>query len=396
LLRKTNGHALARNSTHGFATRNRTGNAMPVHAHDKFRTRLPNAACLACAAAIAIAAPAHAATEIGWLWANNPTLTTPYAPDAGNSYNSSGGAITVTRLGTGFYQIDFAGLYSATGASNVQVTAATTSGYCTSAGWGTEGTGNSAQMWVACFAADGTNADSYFTLLYQSRTALLGTADKGLAFVLDDSPTSANYTPTNSYNSTGGTNTIALTKTGKYTVTLPGFAKAGGDVQVTAVNGKDISTNAARCKTSGWTNSASATTVDVLCFNSAGAAADEEFSLAYALAEPFAVDTAATADATFEWANNPTDTTAYTPPASRQFNSFKTGSMTSQNYGTGQYIANPPGYLPETTQTVLVTGYGAGSDYCNAVGWLPVYVACYAQGGTPANSDFDVTYQTSQ
>ena len=43
-----------------------------------------------------------------------------------------------------------------------------------------------------------------------------------------------------------------------------------------------------------------------------------------------------------------------------------------------------------------MTAYGADSSYCNSSGWYPINVSCYAQGGTPINEEFNVTYQTSK
>jgi hypothetical protein len=371
---------------------------MSIFAHVKPKLRLLSTTGLVCAA-VAAAIPAHAAARIGWVWADEPTATSAYTPASSYSYNSSTqtGAVTITRQGTGFYQVDFTGLYASSlnEISNVQVTAYDTNGYCTSAGWGAKGAHASAQMWVACYSASGASADNYFTLLYQAHDTNTGTADKGLAFVWDGDA-STSYTPSiYSYNSTGGANAITHNGTGSYTVTLPGLTKTGGDVQVTAYNGFDTSSNPARCKVENWYNDTSNTYVNVLCFNSTGTAADEEFSLVFSLADPYAVRTPTTNYQAYEWADKPTHTTVYTASGAYNYSNFGTGKMTSQNVGTGAYEANIPGTLPSySTSNVLVTGYGSDNSYCNVTDWFPISVACYAQGGTAINEEFDVSYQT--
>jgi len=60
--------------------------------------------------------------RFGFAFANLPS-TASYAPAAGHSYNSSGGAITVNHTSTGHYTIEFDGLQNLDGhTENVQVT----------------------------------------------------------------------------------------------------------------------------------------------------------------------------------------------------------------------------------------------------------------------------------
>jgi hypothetical protein len=58
-----------------------------------------------CAAASASAARA---TNVGWVFADQPGAVGSYTPDPAHSYNSSGGSITVTNVGVGTYTVDFA------------------------------------------------------------------------------------------------------------------------------------------------------------------------------------------------------------------------------------------------------------------------------------------------
>jgi hypothetical protein len=370
---------------------------MSNRVYAKSAKSLLTATCLVCAAAVSAAAPAHAADKIGWLWAYAPTTAGTYTASGAYVYNSTGGAVTVTRKSKGFYEIGMAGLYETGYHNNVQVTAYGTSGYCTSAGWNAHA-GSTVKMWVACYSASGAHADTYFDVLFQSRSTNTGSASKGLAFLWDGSPSSS-YTPTTfSYNSTGGANTITHNATGSYTVLLPGLTKVGGDVQVTAYNGYDTTANPARCKVEFWGSGSSGTSINVLCFDSTGTAADEEFSLAFSLADPYAVGTPPTNYQAYAWTNNSTDTSVYTPDSIYNYSDFGTGLMTSQNTGTGSYTTAVPPTLPTySSSNVLVTGYGSDNSYCNVVGWggglSEVEAACYAQGGALVNEDFDVSIQ---
>lgn len=73
------------------------------------------------------------------------------------------------------------------------------------------------------------------------------------------------------YNSGGGPVTVTRSGTGTYTVDFTGLSFYPGNVQVTSYGG-----TANYCKVSGWGDS----TVDVKCYDPAGAAADNTFSLA--------------------------------------------------------------------------------------------------------------------
>jgi hypothetical protein len=277
-----------------------------------FRTLLgKTAGGLFCALAVASAGAAHATTvnRIGWVWANAASATSPYAPYVNYSYNSSGGPIVITRTGTGSYRVDFGKLYTTAPGGDVQVSAYNTTGYCMSAGWGHADKGKIIQAYVTCYAANGSAADSQFTLLYQLHSGNIGNAGRGLAYLWADQPTLASYTPSGAfqYNSTGALNTVIRNGTGDYKVTLPGLTRTGGSVQVTAYDGSP----AARCKVSKWNNNSNATFIYVLCFNSSGQAADEYFNLAYSIGESFGHTNSATLRGVYAWANRPHDTSSY-------------------------------------------------------------------------------------
>jgi hypothetical protein len=359
--------------------------------------RALGASVLIVAAAVGMSNPAEAAVDhVGWVWADNPTQTTPYPAPAGYSYSSVGGAMTITRNTTGSYTVSFAKLYSAGGTSDVQVTAYETSGYCMIEDWGT--TGKTVNADVLCFSAAGAPADTEFNLLFQERFSTFGSYAAGLAFLWANEPTTASYTPAANYqyNSQGGTNTITRSGTGEYIADIPDLDPKRGDVQVTAYGSV-----AARCKVASWyADGSTGTDVSVVCFNSAGAAADEKFDLAYAVNESFGRTTTAASTGAWVYAELPTSTASYTPTKAYQYNGFATGELTAEETDKGNYAVTIPGSPTYSDSDVLVTAYGSDNGYCNSAGWSvsdsTLYVACFKQGGAPASRVFDAGYQTAK
>jgi hypothetical protein len=329
----------------------------------------------------------QAATRIGWVWADQPSAVSEYTPDAGYSYNSAGGAISITRSATGSYAVKFAGLGNSL-TDNVLVTAYGSNGTCKVGSWGASGADQYA--YVYCFDAAGAAADSYFDLVYQAHSGNIGTSSKGLAFLWANDSTSPSYTPSTGYqyNSTGGTNTITRSGVGVYHAFLPGLDKVGGHVQVTAYG-----STADRCKTSGWSSDSSGTYVDVLCFDSAGAPVDTRYTLEYSRHLPTAFLTTATTKGFYAWASQPSSA-SYTTSGPYSYNAYGTGKITAVRDDKGYYHLSPPTVGSYSTSNVLVTAYGSDNSYCNSSGWYPVYVSCYKQGGDAVNSRFNASFQT--
>ena len=362
------------------------------------RTLLGKAAGgLACALAVASAGAAQAATtsRIGWVWASNPTDTSPYTPDPSYSYNSAGGAITITRLGAGYYEVQFAKLSTGVVGGDVQATEYSGSGYCMASGWSFTTKGRVVTAYVNCYDASGNASDNTFTLLYQMHSGNIGNAGRGLAYLRADQPSTGSYTPTGAlqYNSTGASNSIVRHSVGNYTATLPGLTRNGGSVQVTAFLGNA----AARCKVSGLSSNSNATFVDVLCFNSSGQAADEAFDLAYSDRESFGHTNSATARGAYALTNKPLDKSSYTPTLAFQYNGFGTGNLAAIKDGKGIDTVSIPGDIAYSTSNVLVTSFDSTSNYCNVQNWSSSAIAinCYAQGGVPVDSKFYAAFQTA-
>ncbi len=322
--------------------------------------------------------------QVGWALASQPT-TGSYHPAAATSYNSSGGTITITRSGTGTYKIAFTG-FDADAFDDVQVSAYGGSSYCTIAGSWTSGANPSIP--VNCYAAGGKHADSEYTMLYQKRAGSVGSASQGTAFLLADQPTTTSYTanPNYQYNSTGGINTVTRTGTGTYQVLLPGFTKSGGQVLVTTVG------TSGRCSVQSWSASKSGTTANVTCINSSGAAADMEFTLAYSIGTTLG-DIGTQTPGVYAFANK--DTTAKYNPATA-YNGLTSGSPAVSRSSVGQYSVTIPGKPSFKSSLALVTAYNPGSNYCGIVQWTTtiVYVDCHNATGSPADTEFNLTFQT--
>ena len=101
----------------------------------------------------------------GFALANNATNTIGYTPSPETSANSSRGAITAKRTGTGTYQIVFAGLAHAAGAAeSVQVAAFGGGPFCTLVSWGNSGA-NDLVANVDCWDTFDAPVNTPFTIL---------------------------------------------------------------------------------------------------------------------------------------------------------------------------------------------------------------------------------------
>jgi hypothetical protein len=319
----------------------------------------------------------------GFVWADQPSAAAAYSPSASYSFNSTGGANTVTRLSVGSYRVDMAGLGQANG--NVQVTAyGGTSNRCKVSGWGPNGTTQS--LFVRCYTAAGVAADSYFVAQYYRAGA--GNAEQG-AYLWADQPTSASYTPSRfySYNSRGGTNTVTRSGVGAYQASLPGFTTVGGNVQVTAYG-----STTHHCKVAGW----GLNIVNVRCFDAAGNPADTFWTLRYTDRH---VANSGQRGA-YAWLSDATSA-SHTPSPTYQWHSAGS-TLTATRSGTGTYAITIPGLAAFDRTSALVTAYGFGGEHCNVSSWFTalsggtqVNVQCWSAAGALTDSLFTMSYITN-
>ena len=332
------------------------------------------------------------AQAIGYVWNNNPTMPGTTTPDTLYSYNSSGGAISITRNNTGNYSVLFSGLGNSFN-SNVQVTAyGPGPDFCISGGWFSPN-GADVEANVYYYNPAGNSDDHSFTMLYQSRTSS-DVTKPSVGFLFANQPTASSYTPDTlyQYNPGGGTNTITRNSTGNYTANLPGFTRAGGTVIITAYG-----SSPARCQVSFWSNGSSGANVNVNCTDSTGAASDQEFTLVYSIFETAGYGVGS-ANGGAIWAYNDTRKTPY--DVSKKYSIAIDGeTMYAQRTGIGSYAWTMNVEDTWTSSTVLVTAYDAPGNYCSTNEWLSssttttVYVNCFNAAGAPADTEFTATLQ---
>lgn len=336
---------------------------------------------------------AFGATKVGWALADQPNATNPYTPNPAYSYNSfESGSVGVFPGPTGFYDVQFA-LFGNKD-SNFQISVVGGSGYCMAIF-------DSYPAGLACFDAQGNLASTEFALLYVTRTSDCCSADHAVAFLLGGS-NGHGVGIADSYNSTGGTNSLIRKGTGLYTVTLPNLTKTGGQVLVTPyLTSLDKNNNwiPARCTALDWSAGSAGTTVDVACVDKTGAPVDNNFELAYTFGATLgAYGFSGGNVGAFTYANRPTYTRSYNAPGYYQYNGFHTGAPMIQRTGAGTYTVTVPGTLSYSSSTMLVSAVGPAGTYCNlAAAWTgaTASVACYTQGGVPTDSKFNLTFQTT-
>jgi hypothetical protein len=161
----------------------------------------------------------------GYVWANDASaaIGVPYVPATTYQSNSTGAQNTVTRTGTGTYQVRFPNLGPS---GTVLVTAyagfgSTATNRCKVLNWGAIGADTvvSAQ----CHTAAGVPVDSMFTMTY----TFPGSGMTRGGYVWNDQatgPIGRWVTPSRTYqrNSTGRTITVQRVATGQYKVRMPG------------------------------------------------------------------------------------------------------------------------------------------------------------------------------
>jgi len=338
-------------------------------------------AVLMCATPAAAAVDRPVASPTGgraYAWQPTPSATvgTWYSLTGSYSYNSAGGTNFARHDGAGRYTVRFRGIASA---GTVTATAyGAGSGYCTVAYWVSDG-GGGTDAHVNCYTRTGAPADSAFTISHVNGP-IVGTA----AYLWANQPTTANYTPstTYQYNSAGGWSTIARTGIGSYAVTIPGLTSLGGDAQVTGYGGN------ATCRVVNWGPVGGGQRVNVACQSPSGAPANAYFTLSFINRTNILMSGARGA---YLWAEQPS-TANYVPSTTYSF-SKPAGTITINRSSPGVYSAHIP--APLSVGTTHVTAYGSGTTRCKVRYWTPqsgIVVNCYLPNGWLADSRFDLAF----
>lgn len=352
-----------------------------------------SAGLLAAMAAVALLGATQVrAQAIGFVWNNNPTTAGTTTPDSTYSYNSSGGAISITRNAVGNYNVVFAGLGNGLFSNAVASGYGSGADFCVVGGWYSTNDID-VQVNVLCYNKSGNPADHSFTALYQARTHSDPTTPS-VAFLWANEPTAPSYTPDldYQYNPGGGTNTIIRNSTGNYAATLPGLTRVGGTVIVTAYGGAP-----AHCQVSSWSGGSSGTTVYVTCTNGSGVATDEEFSLVYSIFEVAGYGPGSGNGGAI-WASKDKDNNPY-DVSTRYSIAIDGEEMLAQRIGKGSYTWTMNVEDTWTSSAVIVTAYGSPGNYCTTDYWssssttTTVYVHCFSATGAPADTPFTATFQ---
>jgi hypothetical protein len=341
--------------------------------HDTLAPRLGPVAAI-----FALLAPAGCAHEaFGWVWANQSTMAS-YTPDATHQYNSASSSNTVTRSGTGVYEVVFAGLGGLHG-GNVQVTArGADAALCKVAGWQTAGQTVTAE--VRCFQGLAA-ADSEFLASYEA----VDQAISALAYTHYDPPATPTVTvtpdPARSWNVTG-----IYTPIHQVLLATPisGFAIEHVTADGTGPEFCGFSVNR------------------VTCWYPSGSPVDTAFSYVKGLGRVDSVRHGAYA--VYDIAPGGVYP-SFTP--STQHNSFSTtSSITVSRIATGLSAVLIPGAASAGANvlvhvTALDLGGNGGPVYCKPVTWnnasadVIVQVACFRSTtgpGTAFDDGFQVSY----
>jgi hypothetical protein len=202
----------------------------------------------------------------------------------GDSFNSTEAGVSAIRLGVGRYRVRFTALgttsledsshgnaqIAAEGTDNVRCQLSSVSGFPTL----------NLFVYVDCYAADASPADSSFTVLYYRYDAMPepNSFPAHHAYTLVDGPGTI-PTPRADYNSSGTHNSATRTGVGSYTVTIPNATAVNASVMLTPA---DYPQAGNVCSVMSW----SAGSVHIQCRDPLGALEDTRFSLSYAVSGP--------------------------------------------------------------------------------------------------------------
>ena len=343
-------------------------------------------AMLTAGAALLLAAGDARAEAVGFVWNSGPTISGTFTPDSSYSYNSGGGAVSITHNNTGSYSVTFAGLGNGLN-SDVEVTGyGSGANFCQSDGWGSSN-GTDVSATVLCFTPAGALADNSFTLMYESRTSADHVPSE--AFLWANQPTTASYTPALDYQYVygGATSTVTRNSTGNYTALIPGFTSNRPSLMVTAYGATP-----AHCGVQSLTSGVSGAEINVICTNVHGVLADTIFELSYTQNLMPDYSQGATGGGAI-LANMPKASTPYVPFI--HFSIQIDGeSMMVHETAVGAYDWYMNVENQWTSTNVLAVAYGHVGTYCNVQDWgsssveTDVYINCFNFAGHPLPAKF--------
>jgi hypothetical protein len=329
-----------------------------------------------------------------------------------HSYNSSGGAIISSRIGDGYYRVDFVGLGDNPG-GNIQVVSTEqnrrafwfglSSFHCILLDWENPGTaGGTLSIFVSCHRL-GVPFNTPFIVVYARDYRTAGEVwwdDRPGAYLTSIDPYLDLDTPSTpplalQWNPYGAASLVTRVGTGRYTVRLTGVTDGSGSVQLTALKDYDFFP---RCTVGSWFSDGSDLYIDVACFDPGGHPANSAFSLLYHF-NSFVVSF--WNEGAYLFADYPSSP-LYVPWRYYQGHSYG-DELWIHRLGQGRYSATLPGmYEPGAKTTALVTAYNVFGGYCevNRISsygtFAYVEVWCYDAAGEPADGQFTLGFMNDR
>jgi hypothetical protein len=290
--------------------------------------------------------------------------------------SSAGQANVVTRVGPGQYEVRFTGL--AAGGGTAQATPVGANVLCNVAPWAPAGA--DLVVPVLCSNLAGAPADSAFTL---SVTKPARASSGRFAYVLDDRPGNATYTPRLAvqFNSSGKRNRIQRVSPGVYRVTLPGLAGTTGTVKVVA-----FGASFAVCQALTVASHARDRVVDVACSVPGHLVSDAAFLLSFAdRTSILGVAHAPAADLMVDG----------TGAATGSYNSTGLANTVTRD-STGVYTVHLPG-VGRSAGLLHVAGVGGAancvlSSFDVSFGAVNAHVVCAEVDGQPQDAAFALQF----
>jgi hypothetical protein len=220
----------------------------------------------------------HGLLDYAWVSSKNKS----YKLSGKDLFNSAHKASTVKHLGTGRYEVTFAGKAKTTDTGTVKVSPyGFGDGNCQAASW--HGGSTATSVYVDCFGYGGHRQNREFLLVYARNNNILGRSGLTTASAAASKPKTKTYYPSPQYDSRSGARVrVVRLSLGQYRVHFTGSGgptgpAVGGDVQVTT-----IGSTYARCTPYSYSQGSSPS-ARITCYDYLGGAVNASFSVQWLL-----------------------------------------------------------------------------------------------------------------
>jgi hypothetical protein len=299
-------------------------------------------------------------SKAGYVWGYDPAGES-YVVAGDYRYNSSGGPITISRLGTGYYRVTFAGLGEPGGVAHATAYGANAN-FCAVVRWQPSGADENVE--VKCWDRGTSEVDTTFVANFAAGS------QAGAAFSYlwaDGGNRTGRYIPVEQYrfDSTGQAPWVERTGTGHYKVYLPASRDIGGEPFTFQVSAYGPVT--ARCKVSRVKLAPG--THEVVCHDAQGTPFDAKFSLSFSSQGSFIGRT------------------------DRRYGEYTYASPGVANPSMGVYTV-PAKEMGQPRGQVVAYATRDSSTYCHVASWavagkdLSMTVHCFSANGDLAASQF--------